>query len=167
MPWPGSKPSSGCTPGAPISSSRFEGLYAKLQSRHHLPFLAGLQGLASLPPILKATGPQAFGPVPKKCSFSSGSAPTVLGWGPSRLMGKAFFPWAAFPNSSGGINRHLCSHCTCKHFKASQAACLLRLFYLSCFPTVALKCPDNGNYLIHLKFCPAHSRRTLDTRLLC
>lgn len=84
-----------------------------------------------------------------------------LGWGPSRLSGNAIFPLAAFPDSSGGINCHLCFHCTCKHFRASTATRLLRLFYLSCFPTVALKCLDNGNYLIHLKFCPAHSRHII------
>lgn len=84
-----------------------------------------------------------------------------LGWGPSRLMGNAIFPPAAFPDSSGGINCHLCSHCTCKHFRARSATHLLRLFYLPCFPTVVLKCLDNGNYLIHLKFCPAHSRHII------
>ena len=102
--------------------------------------------------FLKKPHPQLFLRLWSHCSF---------GWGPSRLMGNAAFPLAAFPDSSGGINRHLCSHCTCKHFRASSATHLLRLFYLSCFPTVVLKCPDNGDYLIHLKFCSAHSRHTM------
>lgn len=84
-----------------------------------------------------------------------------LGWGPSRLIGNAIFPLAAFADSSGGINCHLCSHCPCKHSGASKATHLLRLFYLSRFPTAALKCLDNGNYLIHLKLCPAHSRHII------